>query len=414
MPGSPASAGRAILPPLGASDAAQRVRASIASAFARYRAEAWGADVLAPLSQSGRDRYASGTLGVTLVASLDALWAARLDDDLEAAAAWVAASRPARRLRLARRVDVGEASGRVLGGLLSAFAATGDVRLLRAARQLGDRLLPAWAAAAAPVGRLWSAKLGVAAPPGDLGVGTTLDAVAGLAELRELARVTGGRRFRDAADDHLAAVLGFRAGSGDALASDRVSVTAGSFLAANLTLSLFFLRRATGDAAYAARAWDLFAHFEKGAATRGAFAALGDAEADPAAESPRRLVDDMPPSVIAATLKFLYLTFLENETGATHWPAGDAFAVTPRGHALPVASGPSLPPTDDDAAGAALRVGRVGTLTIPDDVDAADAIETFAAAARDAGHDVFRAKEMAGPTRSSLRAARRAGRSPSP
>jgi len=536
-----ARAARPTQPPLGASDAAQRVRASIASAFARYRAEAWGADVLAPLTQSGRDRYASGTLGVTLVASLDALWAARLDDDLEAAAAWVAAesARPGGFGSYDARVDVGEASGRVLGGLLSAFAATGDVRLLRAARQLGDRLLPAWAASGggAPVGRLWSAKIGVAAPPGDLGVGATLDAVAGLAELRELARVTGGRRFRDAADRHLAAVLGFQGRlRGDALASDRVSVTAGSFLAANLTLvapgrgpeealaavaaagppgdaaaaraeaawlraadayaahlvqsvdgalflgdlvanetlttdfdgrscafpgllartprrwpvsrpladalietcvraatdmpsgvaparsgwrdnrlgaasradrggdlahaaatakSLFFLRRATGDAAYAARAWDLFAHFEKGAATRGAFAAVGDAEADPAAESPRRLVDDMPPSVIAETLKFLYLTFLENETGATHWPAGDAFAVTPRGHALPVASAMSLPPTDDDVAGAALRVGRVGTLTIPDDVDAADAIETFAAAARDAGHEVFRAKEMA-------------------
>ncbi|KAH8065820.1 mannosyl-oligosaccharide 1,2-alpha-mannosidase [Aureococcus anophagefferens] len=481
-----ARAARPTQPPLGASDAAQRVRASIASAFARYRAEAWGADVLAPLSQSGRDRYASGTLSVTLVASLDALWAARLDDDLEAAAAWVAAESARPGGFGSYDADVGEASGRVLGGLLSAFAATGDVRLLRAARQLGDRLLPAWGVRRRrAVGRLWSAKLGVAAPPGDLGVGTTLDAVAGLAELRELAR----GRLR-----------------GDALASDRVSVTAGSFLAANLTSwpgpgpeelaavaaagppgdaataraeaawlraadayaahlvqsvdgalflgdlvanetlttdfdgrscafpgllartprrwpvsrpladalietcprgprrrpraaatakSLFFLRRATGDAAYAARAWDLFAHFEKGAATRGAFAALGDAEADPAAESPRRLVDDMPPSVIAETLKFLYLTFLENETGATHWPAGDAFAVTPRGHALPVASGLSLPPTDDDAAGAALRVGRVGTLTIPDDVDAADAIETFAAAARDAGHDVFRAKEMA-------------------
>ncbi|KAH8075605.1 mannosyl-oligosaccharide 1,2-alpha-mannosidase [Aureococcus anophagefferens] len=307
-----ARAARPTQPPLGASDAAQRVRASIASAFARYRAEAWGADVLAPLSQSGRDRR--GVDGALFLGDLVANETLTTDFD---------------------------GRGCAFPGLLARTP-----RRWPASRPLADALIETCVRAAT-------------------------DMPSGVAPAR-----SGWR------DDRLGAAS--RADRGGDLAH-----------AAATAKSLFFLRRATGDAAYAARAWDLFAHFEKGAATRGAFAALGDAEADPAAESPRRLVDDMPPSVIAETLKFLYLTFLENETGATHWPAGDAFAVTPRGHALPVASGPSLPPTDDDAAGAALRVGRVGTLTIPDDVDAADAIETFAAAARDAGHDVFRAKEMA-------------------
>ena len=226
------ASGAAARPAVGTSEAALAVRASFAAAFARYAESAWGHDVLSPKTGIGRDRSASGSLGVTLVDALDALWVMGFDEAFERGAAWVEAElRPG---AVPIRADVEEASGRVLGGLLGAFASSGDARLLRGARALGDRLLPAWTAndLGAPLPEIFDLSVGVVSPAAELGLGPSGAAAAGLMELRELGRATGRRRFWATAEKQLAALLAFDGRlRGDALTPDRASVTRGSYLA---------------------------------------------------------------------------------------------------------------------------------------------------------------------------------------
>ena len=126
--------------PPGDPAAARRVKAEFLHAWTGYRRYAWGHDELRPLSRKPYDWYGTSLL-MTPVDALDTLVLmglkreARDDRDLIA-----------NRLDFDKDITVKtfEVTIRLLGGLLSGYELTGDRRLLAKARDLGDRLLPAF------------------------------------------------------------------------------------------------------------------------------------------------------------------------------------------------------------------------------------------------------------------------------
>mmetsp|Transcript_32701 Transcript_32701/g.114897 ORF Transcript_32701/g.114897 Transcript_32701/m.114897 type:complete len:647 (+) Transcript_32701:903-2843(+) len=111
------------------------VRGAMEHAWAGYKAHAWGKDEVQPVSARGRDNW--GSLGVTLVDSLDTLWVMGMQAEFDEAKEWVRTS-----LRFDRTGDVSvfETTIRELGGLIAAFDVSGDRVFLDKALDLGRRL----------------------------------------------------------------------------------------------------------------------------------------------------------------------------------------------------------------------------------------------------------------------------------
>lgn len=107
-------------------------------AWKGYREHAWGHDELLPISKSYSEWF---HLGLTLIDGLDTMYLMGLREEFEDAKRWVAHD-----MRLDQDVDVNlfECTIRVLGGLLSTYALSGDKVFLDKAKELGDRLYPAF------------------------------------------------------------------------------------------------------------------------------------------------------------------------------------------------------------------------------------------------------------------------------
>ncbi|MFE0631945.1 glycoside hydrolase family 47 protein [Streptomyces sp. NPDC058864] len=175
--------------------------AAFRRAWDSYRRLAWGRDELRPLSGRGADFFSPGhTFGLTIVEALDTLYLMELDEELAAAVQWVK-----NELALDQDVfvQVFESIIRLVGGLLSGHLATGDPALLDLARELADRLMPAFTRS--PTG----------APYRYVNVST--GAVSGrdnyvaeigscITEFGELSRLTGDRSYYEVAKRALRAV----------------------------------------------------------------------------------------------------------------------------------------------------------------------------------------------------------------
>jgi hypothetical protein len=121
---------------------ANDVRQEFLTAWTAYRRHAWGRDELRPVSATPSDFFIPGApLGLTLIESLDTMYLMELDGELSASIAWINSS-----LNFNRNasVHVFETIIRLVGGLLAGHHATGDAVLLTRARDLADRLLPAF------------------------------------------------------------------------------------------------------------------------------------------------------------------------------------------------------------------------------------------------------------------------------
>eukprot|EP00055_Hartaetosiga_balthica_P007031 m.23646 g.23646 ORF g.23646 m.23646 type:complete len:582 (-) comp5568_c0_seq2:85-1830(-) len=103
-------------------------------AWKGYREHAWGHDELEPISKSFSEWFG---LGLTLIDALDTMYIMGLKSEYTEARNWVAHD-----LQLDKNVDVNlfECTIRVLGGLLSAYALTGDSMYKDKASDLGERL----------------------------------------------------------------------------------------------------------------------------------------------------------------------------------------------------------------------------------------------------------------------------------
>ncbi|KAI4376832.1 hypothetical protein MLD38_014547 [Melastoma candidum] len=117
----------------------QKVREAMLHAWSSYENFAWGFDQLQPLTKNGENVF--GGLGVTIVDSLDTLYIMGLNDQFRKAKEWVAAN-----LTFNKNYDasVFETTIRIVGGLLSAYDLSGEKVFLDKAKDMADRLLPAW------------------------------------------------------------------------------------------------------------------------------------------------------------------------------------------------------------------------------------------------------------------------------
>ncbi|VAH35991.1 unnamed protein product [Triticum turgidum subsp. durum] len=121
----------------------EKVKDAMLHAWNSYVKYAWGMDELQPQSKNGVNSF--GGLGATLVDSLDTLYIMGLRDEFQKARDWVAES-----LSFDKDYDasVFETTIRlhykVVGGLLSAYDMSGDKVFLEKAKDIADRLLPAW------------------------------------------------------------------------------------------------------------------------------------------------------------------------------------------------------------------------------------------------------------------------------
>ncbi|MFF3560657.1 glycoside hydrolase family 47 protein [Streptomyces sp. NPDC002574] len=180
---------------------AQEAVTAFRSAWDAYRRLAWGRDELRPISGTGSDFFIPGsTLGLTIIEALDTLYLMELDDELAAGADWVKNDLV---LDQDAPVQVFETIIRLVGGLLSGHLATKDPVLLDRARDLADRLLPAFTRSptGAPYRYVNLSTGAVSGKENNLAeIGTCIT------EFGELSRLTGDRRYYDAAKKALRAV----------------------------------------------------------------------------------------------------------------------------------------------------------------------------------------------------------------
>jgi len=118
------------------------VKAEMAWAWDLYREHAWGKDEIKPVSGTSSSFPLKGHhLGLSLIEALDTLWVMGLDSRFQDGVDWVKAHAD---FAVDGEVSVFETSIRLVGGLLSAHHACGDPVLLAKAKDLAERLLPAF------------------------------------------------------------------------------------------------------------------------------------------------------------------------------------------------------------------------------------------------------------------------------
>ncbi|KAG8518622.1 Endoplasmic reticulum mannosyl-oligosaccharide 1,2-alpha-mannosidase [Galemys pyrenaicus] len=163
-------------------------------AWSGYRKFAWGHDELKPVSRSFSEWFG---LGLTLIDALDTMWILGLREEFEEARSWVS-----QRLQFQKDVDVNlfESTIRILGGLLSAYHLSGDALFLRRAEDFGNRLLPAFQTPSKIPYSDVNIGTGVAHPPRWTSDSTVAEVTSIQLEFRELSRLTGVKKFREAAE----------------------------------------------------------------------------------------------------------------------------------------------------------------------------------------------------------------------
>lgn len=195
-PGQPALAVLGPPNPVLAND----VRQEFLTAWTAYRRLTWGRDELRPVSGTGSEFFIGGVpLGLTIIESLDTLYLMELDGELDAGIAWINGN-----LNFDRNasVHVFETIIRLLGGLLSGYHATGSAVLLTRARDLANRLMPAFNSPTGAPYRFVNLRTGAVSgnqvPLAEIGSNIT--------ELGWLSQLTGDQRYFNAAKRALRAV----------------------------------------------------------------------------------------------------------------------------------------------------------------------------------------------------------------
>ncbi|KAJ2666391.1 hypothetical protein IW148_000875 [Coemansia sp. RSA 1199] len=117
------------------------VRAAMQHAWQGYRDHAFGKDELQPVSNSSNNKW--GGWGVTLIDALDTLHLMELHEEFKEGVRHVA-SVDFTKAKAGYTTPFFEMIIRSLGGLLSAYEMSLDVRLLKKAKEVGDVLMPAF------------------------------------------------------------------------------------------------------------------------------------------------------------------------------------------------------------------------------------------------------------------------------
>lgn len=129
--------------------------------WTNYKRYAWGKDELVPSQKHGKDWMG---LGATIVDSLDTLYIMGLNEEYQVARDWIANELDFDKTKL-KHISTFETTIRSLGGMLSAYALTGDQMYIHRSKDLGDRLLKAFKGGPIPMGTV-DLKTGDARPIG--------------------------------------------------------------------------------------------------------------------------------------------------------------------------------------------------------------------------------------------------------
>jgi mannosyl-oligosaccharide alpha-1,2-mannosidase len=172
---------------------AAEVKAEFLHGWRGYRDIAWGHDEARPISRTRNDFFAPGrTFGLSIVEALDTLFL--MGENAEAARCCDWIEQHLDPVQDAS-VQVFEAVIRLVGGMLAGYQATGRPALLERARELADRLLPAFTAS--PTGLPYThVNLRTGAPHGS--VTTLAETGSNAMEFGLLSRLTGDHRYYDA------------------------------------------------------------------------------------------------------------------------------------------------------------------------------------------------------------------------
>jgi mannosyl-oligosaccharide alpha-1,2-mannosidase len=173
---------------------AEDVKAEFLHTYRSYLRLAGDRDELHPVSGTGGDFFADGhPVALTRIESLGTLFVMELDDELDEAVEYVAEQVS---FDIDAPFQMFEAIIRLEGGLLSGYHATGDRRLLAQAKDLADRLLPAFEES--PTGIPWRfVNLRTGAVSGNRNVLAEIGTC--ITELGFLSRLTGDPRYFRAA-----------------------------------------------------------------------------------------------------------------------------------------------------------------------------------------------------------------------
>jgi mannosyl-oligosaccharide alpha-1,2-mannosidase len=119
------------------------VRAQMAWAWAAYKDRCFGADQIKPVSGAAEPFFfpKGPPMGLSIVEALDTLYLMSLDKEVEDGIRWIADNL---HFDIDGEVQVFETGIRMVGGLLSGWCATRDKTLLALAKDLTDRLSPAF------------------------------------------------------------------------------------------------------------------------------------------------------------------------------------------------------------------------------------------------------------------------------
>ena len=213
-------AGTLVAQPRTPAQDAARVRQAFLHAWDGYVQYAWGHDELRPLARGSRDWYAA-SLEMTPLDAFDTMLLMGLREQAARAKRLILDS-----LSFDRDfpVQVFEVTIRELGGLLSAYQMDGDPRFLALARDLGKRLLPAFASRTGMPYRFVNLRTGaVTGPvsnPAEIGTLTL--------EFGTLARLTGDVRYYDAVKRAVTALFERRSSVG--LVGSTINVETGAWV----------------------------------------------------------------------------------------------------------------------------------------------------------------------------------------
>ena len=119
-----------------------RVVAAMRHTWTGYERYAFGADELLPQSGQKRDNWSG--LGMTLLDGLDTLWIMGLRDEFERGRKWVESTLGNKIRAVKGDISVFETTIRAVGGLLSAHALSGSAVFAQRAKELVDKMLPAF------------------------------------------------------------------------------------------------------------------------------------------------------------------------------------------------------------------------------------------------------------------------------
>jgi hypothetical protein len=120
----------------------EKVRSMMSDAWGGYKLHAWGSNELRPMTKTGHSAQIFGSVqGATIVDALDTLLLMNMTREATDAREWIATHL---HFDIDAPVSTFEVCIRYLGGLLSAYALTGDDMYKAKAVELGDRLLPAF------------------------------------------------------------------------------------------------------------------------------------------------------------------------------------------------------------------------------------------------------------------------------